>query len=127
MSTPRSTLVVLAVFACAASSVCSAAERDDPAEKIDLRILYCGRVGSDREKDFSEFLSKHFREVQTRDLKRFDADAAKAFDVVILDWDKNDFKAPRPAIPGGYRRPTVTVGVPGAFICSRLRLKMSYL
>ena len=115
------------ILVCVPVGVCGAADRDPAGEKIDLRILYCGRVGSDREKDFSGFLSKHFREVQTRDLKRFDADAAKAFDVVILDWDKNDFKAPRPTIPEGYARPTVTVGVPGAFICSRLRLKMGYL
>ncbi len=127
MTGARIILGIVAILVCVRAGVCRAAEDNPSGKKIDLRILYWGRGGSDREKDFSEFLSKHFREVQTRDLRHFDADATKAFDVVILDWDKNDFKAPRPTIPEGYTRPTVTVGVPGAFICSRLRLKMGYL
>ena len=112
-------------LACAVPRVCFAAGA--PAEKIDLWILYFGHLGTDRQKDFAGFLAEHFKEVQTADLKRFNVKRTAEADVVILDWDKNDFKAPRPRIPGDYARPTVTVGVPGAFICSQLGLKMSYL
>ena len=41
------------------------------AEKSKLRILYAGHAGSDREKDFVQFLGQHFETVKTGDLSAF--------------------------------------------------------
>ena len=98
-----------------------------PKDKIPLRILYAGHPGSPRERDFTEFLGKYFAQVTTRELAKFDAAQAKDADVVVMDYDGDGFKAPQPELPEGYARPTVTVGVPGAFLCSHLRLKTGYL
>jgi len=99
----------------------------DTAEKINLRILYAGVPDTERAKDFTEFLAKHFEQVKTADYKAFKEDQAGGFDVVILDYDGVGFSAPRPNISRQYSRATVTMGVPGAFICSSLALKTGYL
>lgn len=95
--------------------------------KIDLKILYAGHPGSEREQDFSGFLREHFAEVAVTDLAAFREREADAFDVVIMTYDGDGFKAPRPHISPGFSRPLMTVGVPGAFICGNLSLKMAYL
>jgi GrpB-like predicted nucleotidyltransferase (UPF0157 family) len=99
----------------------------DTAEKINLRILYAGLPNTDRAKDFVDFLAKHFEQVETADYKAFKEDQASGFDVVILDYDGVGFNAPRPNISRQYSRATITMGVPGAFICSNLSLKTGYL
>ena len=96
-------------------------------EKIDLRILYAGHPGSDREKDFVRFLTEHFRQVRTGDLANFKEKQTEGFDVIILDYDGDGFKAPRPRLSFEYTRPTVTVGVAGALICDSESLKTGYL
>ena len=106
-------------------------EQRQPASpaKIALRILYAGHPGSDREKDFSDFLGKYFTQVETGDLATFSDRSADGFDVAILDYDsdgKDAFKFPRPKLSQNYARATVTVGVAGALICSQLRLKTGY-
>ena len=70
-----------------------------PPAKIATRILYAGRPGSDREKDFVEFLGKYFTHVETGDLAAFGDKSANGFDVAILDYDgdgKDAFNFPRP-------------------------------
>ena len=128
MKTSRTFLpiLLLAVAALGLSSGNVFAETEQ-GEKIDLRILYSGHPGSTREKDFVVFLRKHFRAVETGDLAKFNPNQAKGFDVIILDYDGDGFKAPRVHFPSGYSRPTVTVGVVGAFICGSHRLKTGYL
>ena len=101
--------------------------KTEQGEKIDLRILYSGHPGSTREKDFVVFLQKHFRAVEKGDLAKFDPNQAKGFDVIILDYSGDGFKAPRVRFPSGYSRPTVTVGVVGALICGFHQLKTGYL
>jgi len=96
-------------------------------EKIDLRILYVGHPASDREKDFVRFLTEHFRQVRTDDLANFKEKQTEGFDVIILDYDGDGFKAPRPRLSFEYTRPTITVGVAGAFICDSESLKTGYL
>lgn len=103
----------------------SAPRTTDAAEA--LRILYAGHPGSARERDFVGFLAKHFGTVKTGDLKTFKAGDAQGFDVTILDYDGDGFKAPRPALPQGFSRPVITVGVVGGFICGSLNLKTGYL
>ena len=96
-------------------------------EKLDLQILYAGHPNSSREKDFVRFLAEHFIQVRTTDLAEFKEEQAKGFDVIILDYDGEGFKAPRPKLSSEYTRPTVTVGVAGALICSGMSLKTGYL
>jgi hypothetical protein len=98
-------------------------------EKIDLKILYAGKPGSGRERDFVEFLKEHFTAVTNTDMSKFTVAQAAGVDVVLLDWDGTSeevFKAPRPKLGEGYSRATVTIGVPGAFICGQRGLKTGY-
>lgn len=99
----------------------------DTSRKINLRILYAGLPNTNRAKDFLDFLTKHFEKVGTADYKAFKEEQAGGFDVVILDHKGTAFNAPRPSISRQYARATVTMGVPGAFICSNLSLKTGYL
>jgi hypothetical protein len=93
-----------------------------------FRILYAGRPGSDREKDFVSFLRKHFDVVQTGNLETFKEAETQGFDVTLLDWDAGGLKGrPCPEVSESFSRPVVTIGVPGAEICSQWRLKTGYL
>jgi hypothetical protein len=96
-------------------------------EKVDLRILYVCHPAGDREKDFIRFLREHFSQVRAADLAKFKEKQTEGFDVIILDYDGDGFKAPRPRLSTGYTQPTVTVGVAGALICDSMSLKTGYL
>lgn len=101
------------------------------SRKIDLRILYAGHPGSEREADFLAFLGQNFRQVKAMDLAAVTG-KEDDFDVVVFDHDGDYFsdskiKAPQVRLPQGYSRPTLTVGVPGAMICGQMRLKTRYL
>lgn len=93
----------------------------------DIRILYVGHPGSDREKDFVEFLSKHFGTVAKGDLAAFAESKSKGFDVTILDYDGDGFKAPLPELSPEFSRPVVTIGVAGGLLSSSLHLKTGYM
>jgi len=92
-----------------------------------LKILYAGRPGSDREKDFVAFLRKNFDTVQTGNLQTFKEADTQGFDVTLLDWDWNEPRGPRPVISESFSRPIMTLGVPGGLIASQWRLKTGYL
>lgn len=111
------------------SNALANAETEDVniAEKIDLRILYAGLSGTERAQDFTDFLSKHFKEVKTTDYTTFTGTEPFAFDVAIIDYNGLGFNPPRPKISPQYSRATITLGVPGAFLCSDLDLKTGYL
>ena len=96
-------------------------------EKVNLRILYAGLPNTDREKDFVDFLKKHFQQVETTDYYAFTGSYKTDFDVAIIDHNGLGFNVPTPKISRQYSRATVTVGVPGAFLCSHLSLKTGYL
>jgi hypothetical protein len=100
---------------------------DGADEKIDLRVFYAGLPDTDRQKDFVGFLKEHFGEVGVGDYNTFTADQADGFDVVILDHDGFDTQAPTPHLGRDYSRATVTMGVPGGDIGSRMSLKTGYL
>lgn len=102
-------------------------EKADPSEKSELRILYAGLPNTDRAKDFMDFLTKHFKKVEFTDYNDFKEGLAANFDVTIIDHNGVGFRTPLPNISRQYSRATVTVGVPGGFICSRLSLKTGYL
>lgn len=99
----------------------------DGGDKINLKILYAGLLDTDRQKDFVKFLSGHFKEVGIGDYLNFNPAQAEGFDVVILDHDGVDTQAPTPDLSRDYCRATVTMGVPGADIGSRMGLKTAYL
>src|SRR4030042_1680933 len=60
-----------------------------------LRILYAGHPGSEREKDFVDFLKKYFDVVQTGNLQTFKEADTQGFDVTLLDWDTNRYEGPQ--------------------------------
>ncbi|MCY2952961.1 MAG: hypothetical protein NTU53_13445 [Planctomycetota bacterium] len=103
----------------------SAPAQTRPADRIELKILYAGKPGSDREKDFVDFLARHFKVVKTAKAAGFADVQAEQFDVVILDNDSD--KNPEPALTASYSRATITLGVAGAHICSERDLKTGYL
>jgi hypothetical protein len=99
----------------------------DVSEKIGLRILYAGLPNTERSKDFVEFLTRHFKQVETTDYNTFVESKTAGFDVAIIDYDGQDTRAPLPSISREYSRATITVGSPGAKLGNRLSLKTGYL
>jgi UDP-N-acetylmuramyl pentapeptide synthase len=104
-----------------------ASQKTEIPKKLPLRILYAGISNTDRAKDFVDFLKTYFQQVETTDYNTFTGSYPSDFDVAIIDHDGADTRAPRVNINRQYARATVTVGVPGAFICSNLSLKTGYL
>jgi hypothetical protein len=98
----------------------------NPQWNRSLKILYAGRPGTDREKDFVGFLKRYFDVVRTGNLKTFKEADAENFDVTLLDWDWNAFEEPGPEISETFSRPVVTLGVAGALMCRNWRLKTAY-
>lgn len=119
-------LILTAWMILAMTGICCA-QVTQPA-KVDLRVYYAGHVGSQREAEFAGFLREHFREVKTGDLASFDGRQADGFDVVLMDHDGDGFHTPcpLPTLSDDYTRPTLTIGVAGAFICSQRHLKTGY-
>ena len=111
---------------------CSSGQKPSAESKISLRILYAGMPGTARQKDFVSFLGKHFVEVKAVDVGSFTEEQANDSDVVILDKDGiqwanrggnplSDLKLPK-----DYSRATLALGIPGAFLYDRMRLKPGY-
>ena len=92
-----------------------------------LKILYAGRPGSDREKDFVAFLQQHFDTVRTGNLRAFTEADTQGFDVTLLDWDWNEPRPYCPRLSANFARPIITLGVPGGVICSQWNLKTGYM
>jgi len=109
------------------------AQQETTDEEIPLRILYVGLPNTERQKDFVSFLSKNFTEVKTADLYTFKEEQTKDSDVVILDkdgiqWGSRGGKPLRDLqISAQYSRPTLSLGIPGAFWTDRVRLKTGYM
>ena len=97
------------------------------SEKLDLRILYVGLPGTERQKDFVEFLSQHFRQIDTADYNTFKEEQTKGCDVAIFDKDGLEWKPLDIEVSGQYSRATISIGVPGAFWCRRVSSKMGYM
>ena len=105
-----------------------------PNGKIPLRILYVGLTNTERQKDFVSFLSDNFTEVKSTDLYAFKEEQTKNSDVIILDkdgiqWANRDGGKPLMDYPVSdqYSRPTISLGIPGAFWTDRMRLKTGYM
>ena len=115
------------------SATQSQAYQETSNEKISLRILYVGLPNTQRQEDFVSFLSKNFVEVKTVDLYIFKEEQTKDSDVVILDKDGIQWgnEGGRPLadfqMSPQYSRPTLSLGIPGAFWADRRRLKTGYM
>jgi len=125
--------LLAASFVLALLVVPCAGGQEAPAEdKISLRILYAGMPDTARQKDFVSFLGKHFVEVKSVDVGSFTQEQAKDSDVVILDkdgiqWGSRGDKPLRDLrLPKDYLRATLALGIPGAFLYDRMRLKPGY-
>jgi hypothetical protein len=112
----------------------------DPAQKIDLKILYAGPLGHPRTKDFEQFLAKTFKEVGTVELKLLDQKAAAKYDVVIVDSPSiyEEEAETRPGQPAGklpqapvltteFTKPTILIGAAGGMVLGRLRITLQWL
>ncbi len=119
-----------------------AAGADEPGR---LKVLYAGNPGSDRERDYVDFLKQTFARVDAVDYRAFREDMADGHDVVIFDWtsiDKRDaagrkidlesaeggmnYPKPTPHLSEGYSRPTILIGGPGERVVRPLRLKIDW-
>ncbi len=97
------------------------------APQSDLRVIYYGHKGTPRQQDFAAFLGKHFKYAQSRDMKDFTEEQTRAYDVILLDYDFNEWDGPKPNISDKYTRPAVMIGVYGASLAGQWRLKTGYL
>jgi hypothetical protein len=126
----RAVFLMIAGLALLSAPVTVFPQSADQPGKIGLRVLYAGHHGSPREKDFVDFLSKYFADVKTMELRTFNEKSTAGVDVVIFDYDRDEpgnfIDQLLPRLSEDYKRATVTVGVPGALICSRLHLKTGY-
>jgi hypothetical protein len=126
-----------AVLIAAATGILSA---QDPAQKIDLKVLYAGAPESRRTKDFTEFLGKTFTEVGAVELKSLDAKAAAKYDVVIVDSPTpylseaesrragTGFKMPEaPKLTTDFTKPTILMGAAGGRVLGELKIKLNWL
>ncbi len=111
---------------------CAGWQAPSVEDKISMRVLYAGMPGTARQKDFVSFLSNHFVEVESVDIGSFTEQQANASDVVILDKDGIQWgsRGGNPLselkLSKGYSRATISLGIPGAFLYSRMGLKPGY-
>lgn len=97
------------------------------SEKFDLRILYVGLPDTERQKDFVDFLSQHFKQVDTADYNTFKEEQTKDCDVAIFDKDGLEWKALDINVSSQYSRATISMGVPGAFWVRKVSRRMGYM
>jgi hypothetical protein len=134
----RYSVLLVALSALLSSSLPVAADE----KKIDVKVLYAGKPGDARTKDFVAFLKQHFARVGQTDYEKFKPDEAKGFDVVIFDWpsiyprDKDGKIAPKitqmnspqpPKLQEGFDRPAILIGAAGSSATGQLQLKINWL
>jgi hypothetical protein len=125
----------------AASMLASQAVAADD-KKIDVKVLYAGKPGDARTKDYVAFLRQHFVHVGEADYEKFKPNESKDFDVVIFDWpsiyprDKDGKIAPKithmnspkpPNLPNDFDRPAILIGAAGSSATRQLQLKINWL
>lgn len=103
------------------------APRIGPDGKIPLKVLYVGVADTPRFQSFNELLIRHFTQAASADLHAFREEQADGFDVVIFDEDGVNWKSMSLSLSSAYAKPTVTIGVPGAFWCDAHSLKNGYM
>ena len=104
---------------------------------LPLRVLYAGKGGTDRSREFQDFLRPRVAALGVADFAIFRDRDADGYDVAILDGDPADVdRATDPATKAGQPwpelspasgRPTVLVGAMGGLVAQRHQLKLSWL
>jgi len=128
-------LAALTAFVCLGGAASS-------ADTIQLRVLYAGKPGSERAKDFVSFLEKHFAKVGSVQFSKFKEPDAKDYDVVVFDWtsiyprDKTgkidnkvgNIKSPTPPrLSQDFARASVLIGAAGGQLAQSRKLKIDWL
>ena len=104
---------------------------------LPVRVVYAGKPGSKRERDWVRFLSRHFAAVCTADYERFTESDARDADVIVFDWPSAwypedgprirrqhaDYPDP-PKLPRTSPAPPSSSGSPGAMVADSLHLKL---
>src|SRR5262245_41756913 len=75
-----------------ALALTQASQRDSLGPAKDLKILYAGAPGEEREERFMDFLEPWFAQVDPISLADLDAKSAAPYDVVIVDWKRQYVK-----------------------------------
>jgi hypothetical protein len=111
-------------------------------EPIRLTVLYTGNPGSERQREFTNFLEGYFDRVDSLDLRDFRDEKAAGYDVIIIDWTSIFPRDPAGKLlepvkkliwPKGatvaqaYNRPTILVGAVGVELVRPLQLKIDNL
>ncbi|HEY3324295.1 MAG TPA: hypothetical protein VGP72_27840 [Planctomycetota bacterium] len=96
------------------------------AAKHEFKVLYVG-VPGERQDDFVQFLKSQFTAVEIAEFGAFQPGALPGIDMVLVDFDGDARKDEPLAFPADYARPTVTIGLMGSYIGSRLGLKTGYM
>jgi hypothetical protein len=114
-------------------SLASGVRAEDHPPKLEVRVLYAGPEGWPRTKAFAEFLGGHFAKVGTIDPARLSMEAARDWDVVIVDapgpdeWRGDSPRIKLAEVGREFTRPTILVGAAGGDVLSRLRIKLDWL
>ena len=101
--------LLLAAVGCFAFLIVNAHPAESP---LPLHVLYIGHRAS----EFVPFLSPHFAKVESTPREGFQPQAAKGFDVVLLDWPQSEVARQEILGPGPLNRreewskPTVLLG-----------------
>jgi hypothetical protein len=113
----KSLTALLLAFGWAAS-----ARADEPAVRLDLRVLYVGNADTPRGKDYADFLRRHCKSVDVANREGFDPARARPADVVLLDWSQSDPRTKPTKSPLGKReawdKPTVLLGSAGHLLAA---------
>jgi len=87
--------------------------------KINLRVLYIGRVATPRGKSYLHFLERRFAHAEAAERNTFDPKQASGFDAVVLDWSQSDRQDKPTALLGAketWDKPTVLLGRAGLLL-----------
>ncbi len=130
-------IALVMVFVLAGGSIGLGQEVVSKAEvsgKIPLKILYVGVADTERSRDFVGFLSENFTEAKFANVRTFKEEHAKDSDVIILDKDgvewgisRVDFPLTNIKFSEAYSKPTISMGIPGAFFTGEMKLKTDYM
>jgi hypothetical protein len=111
---------------------CADAASADPADKINLRVLYAGRPGDARTAEFVAFLGQHFTKVGEASYSDFEPKMADGYDVVLFDAARERVPnriglPPKPKLPPDYNRASVLIGGAGVMAVEPLKTKFDWL
>jgi len=113
-----------------AASPIAAVAAHDLGEAKQLKVLYAGPSGTEREKAFVTFLREHFTTVAVIDIEMLSVDTAKQHDVVIADGkrlypmdEKRQLATPRVKIGADFTKPIIMISAVGGTIQKHTKIE----